>query len=260
MFKEDLILRFSQITVLLLSSFIHADTIDAPITKLKVETLFFTQPSALDNKEFYSPAISLHYPEKTLPLGTENQFEPAAMEQLQQAHNALMRNASYRVLLAQSWLQPITNSHYFIEIAGGRTIDGVHEIAGTLRIIESEKPVVEANLWFVEFKTGSTSLNTQLQNKAKTLWPIPPISPLPSELLGEQNLAFPIEVTHLFSPEINSISTLKKNQRMRLNKTYYLDHPKFGMLIQVHLKTVTTPSSNEENHPPIERKHDSTAS
>ncbi len=156
--------------------------------------------------------------------------DPAAFQQLERGElflgdlsRSLRRSSQYRFLTHMAWRQPIRSSDAPtpILIQTGDHFDDHFMIDGTLSISRSRYLHVSTDLWFTEFTPkygpGSSKINPVIIDK-ETRDTYPSIAKW--EQLRDQQLpaqSYP----------------LQQARRMRSATLHYIDHPLFGILIQI---------------------------
>ena len=156
--------------------------------------------------------------------------DPAAFQQLAQNElflgglsRSLRRSSQYRFLKHMAWRQPIRSSEAPtpILIQTGDHFDDHFMIDGTLSISRSRYLHVSTDLWFTEFtpKYGAGPLNnTPVTMDKETRDSYPEVAKW--EQLRDQQL--PLQSY-----------PLQQARRMRSATLHYIDHPLFGILIQI---------------------------
>jgi hypothetical protein len=156
------------------------------------------------------------------------QLLPASAQRLQPQARAIDRRSNLRVLFHGAWVQPAgaLGSADPVLITGGRQFGRHHELEGYLTLTVDRYLHLDANLWMTRFTTASG-----LQAEGPVL-PEPVITggavPEPDEQAG----ALPTTLTvDGFAPA--QIYVMDQERRMRNAETHYLDHPRFGLLVNV---------------------------
>ena len=152
--------------------------------------------------------------------------------QFQDSNNDLIESADYRLLFHSVWRQPVMDriQSEAIFIAGGERFGEHHELEGNLRFSfnrNGDRVDVEARLWLVEFSSEETP--------GSVLWQLPV---LPESILGNADtesmtLKFPV----------NYLSFMHEERAMISNELHYLDHPDFGLLVQIRPYQLPEPVS-----------------
>lgn len=146
--------------------------------------------------------------------------------------NRLQRSPSYRVLYHMAWRQPIAEAEDALPvlIQGGARYDDLYELDGTITISRARYLHIDTRLWFTTFSRiagAFTSRDPALSEEANV------------ELAHDFPALFQYESDRRsYMPE--RTFELIQSRRMRSDHLHYLDHPAFGMLIQI------TPVADEE--------------
>lgn len=156
--------------------------------------------------------------------------DPAAFQQLSQdalllggLSRSLRRSSQYRFLTHMAWRQPIRSSEAptAILIQTGDHFDDHFMIDGSLSISRSRYLHVSTDLWFTEFtpKYAPGPLNGPSVNMDKETRDSYPEVAKWEQLRGQQ---LPLQSY-----------PLQQARRMRSATLHYIDHPLFGILIQI---------------------------
>lgn len=84
---------------------------------------------------------------------------PASEQNFRQTNQALERSPDYRLLWHAAWRQPMEQASgtQYIEVEGGRELDGRPELTGTLRAYfspDTTRVILDAELWRTVFENG----------------------------------------------------------------------------------------------------------
>ncbi len=198
--------------------------------------------------------------EEHLPNNFEQKIEHQPFQFLTDALKHLKRSSRYRILFAESWIQPINHkaTYPFIYISGGKTINGHTELAGAIQLHVERFLHINTHIWLVDFIQGVTDVvpveKAAVDEETQAwLWPIPPENPLhetheaepetlfsfnetPETLLSdvifndtEDNTAY----TLAYTLAIKKIGVINSRTRLKSRDIHYIDHPLFGLLIKV---------------------------
>jgi hypothetical protein len=137
---------------------------------------------------------------------------------------SLNRSSRYRVLTHESWIQPISSEPTPVIMQAGQRYDDLYEVEGILSLTVSRFLHVQANLWFTEFEqTGilrsGTPPATFANLSQETLSAYPDLL----EVEQQRGQYFPAR-THV----------MKQSRRMRSGELHYIDHPLFGVIVQIN--------------------------
>lgn len=155
--------------------------------------------------------------------------------QLQDAANKIKNAGRHRLLSHQVWLQKLTDKENALPIAvqAGRQVDGFYEVSGSITLYKSRYLHLESNLW--------RSLFTNNPDEAANIT-LPFIDPSLNALAAEQEDKDHVsdqqaESHELELPEqqplVKIVSSLQHKRRMRSKEVHFLDHPLFGVIIQL---------------------------
>ena len=132
------------------------------------------------------------------------------------AARSIRRSSLYRLMLHQSWTQPITSKETPILLQGGEQYGADFELEGTLNVRKSRFLHISTDLWFVRFN--------------KTL--------MPQQDWGTHPLIsdFPDLIKAAINGETFDAGNryqMTEQRRLRSNEAHYLDHPQFGLIVQI---------------------------
>ncbi len=209
-----------------------------------VEVIIFanTGNQALDDE--YWPEIN-EVPLKTsitLAEPTQSDEELTAFQKLEpsllslnQELAQLKRSDNYRVLYHEGWMQPVaeTQQPEPVRIQGGDILDnGMYELDGYIGIGKGRYLHFRPDLYFSRSLTAAESsmlLKTQHDETLET-----------TEIANAEELTSNVASTairviqpaELFIPETLTVN-LTQARRMRSKELHFIDHPLFGVLIEV---------------------------
>jgi hypothetical protein len=152
--------------------------------------------------------------------------------QFQDSNNDLIESADYRLLFHSVWRQPVMDriQSEAIFIAGGDRFGEHHELEGNLRFSfnrNGDRVDVEARLWLVEFSTQETP--------GSVLWQLPVLPESIPENTDTESMTLDFPVNYL--------SFMHEERAMISNELHYLDHPDFGLLVQIRPYQLPEPVS-----------------
>lgn len=145
----------------------------------------------------------------------------------------LVESQSYEMLYKAAWRQPFVgrNDAPTVFISGGnQQTSNRRELEGTLRLHKGRYLHVDAHLvlgkYEEHFKEIIANPTPAAQNSALNA----------NNTLSAQGGGFDNSDTLIAAPEVIALEMfeLKESRRMRSGELHYLDHPKFGMLIQIN--------------------------
>lgn len=157
--------------------------------------------------------------------------------------------ADHRLLWHKVWRQPLEARAQTpaVFVTGGDQRGDHFELEGSLRVVSNGPgAMLDINVWLNEFRVSAPAPGfvTPAQ-ETQDEWKIPEL-PFPDETNGveAQNAALPSASTlprAAIAPaapaaqtwELTAVWQLAQTREMSANQLYYLDHPAFGVLIQV---------------------------
>lgn len=215
-------------------------------TTFEIEMIVFSRTQGMEQaREAWPAAPRLEYPRNWVDFNTLNGESPLLFPVANQLDNkaAVLNRGGYRVLFHRSWQQVLEQKRNSpaILVSGGNTVGGLGELEGSVTLSVSRYLHLSTNLWFTEFAPR--------QDSGAILLPRKPRAPMPEST--EEPMGFgpaPINTMPALQPAqvfASHVAPLKQERRMRSGELHYLDHPKFGVLIQV--RTVEQPESVENS-------------
>jgi len=132
------------------------------------------------------------------------------------AARSIRRSKDYRMLLHQSWTQPIDAQSTAILLQGGDQFGDQFELEGTLSVRRSRFLHVETDLWLTRFEaTGSMQ------------------DPFQDHPMAEVYPALLLAAARGLNHEPGYRYHMAQQRRLRSNEVHYLDHPQFGIIIEI---------------------------
>jgi len=242
------------------------ETLDTPplITPLMVNT---------DNSESDTAAL----PELELEPELEEPYIPKyekpfikldrELRDLNDSARALDRRAKYNVVFHQAWRFAADKNAAdpWVVIKAGKQYQDRHEIEGSLRFYKSRFLHFQSDLWLLSFAD-------QVDSATLVELPAFPSVPEPSLSDGQESLEITIDETDLENFFIGNPSAIKETEeeqpsplqppsypvsslwvfdqskRLEEQQSYYLDHPKMGILVTIksHEVEITNPLEEPE--------------
>lgn len=147
--------------------------------------------------------------------------------------NRLERRKNLRILYHQAWKMPVyaRENSIPIVIKGGERYDNLYELEGSIRLSVARYLHLDTQLFLREFEANQSNDQTRVpafnellsnQNQSAALLQSSNPTPNPSlALLGFRQY------------RVDSIIPLQQTRRMRSGDLHYIDHPRFGILIQL---------------------------
>lgn len=195
---------------------------------VQVNVLVFTQPEHGVSFELWRPAdeIRLEYPLqrvdfKGLQVERDERFSDFGLIMSDRIARAAQRlqSSDYRVLVQQSWTQPVLpqDQAFAVVLSGGQSLGDHQELEGYVTIYHSEQRIrLSTHLWLSS--TGNAN------NAAE---PAYPVEPLPELSQGPSNSA------STATPSASQWVALNDTRILNEGDLHYIDHPRFGMLIEI---------------------------
>ncbi|MDY6982216.1 MAG: CsiV family protein [Pseudomonadota bacterium] len=160
--------------------------------------------------------------------------------------------ADHRLLWHKVWRQPLEARAQTpaVFVTGGDQRGDHYELEGSLRVVANGAgAMLDINVWLNEFRAGAPAPGFMVPSpETQDEWKIPEL-PFSDETnaVAPQTAAFPSASTTLpgaaIAPapavptaqawELTAVWQLAQTREMSANQLYYLDHPAFGVLIQV---------------------------
>lgn len=208
----------------------------------QVEVYIFRQTSGNTSEVWpakdpinFATSTSLMTVDLTPTNASDIAFQQLSTEQVQSydVGQRLAGSRNYKMLYKAAWRQPFVSRQeaptVFIS-AGNQETSNRRELEGTLRLHKGRYLHVDAHLVLGKYEEhfqeiGATPAPTTLGTSSNANTPLP-----------SQANAFDDTEPLVASPEVMALEIfeLKESRRMRSGELHYLDHPKFGMLIQIN--------------------------
>ena len=132
------------------------------------------------------------------------------------AARSIRRSKNYRMLLHQSWTQPIDSQSTSILLQGGDQFGDQFELEGTLSVRRSRFLHVATDLWLTRFEaTGSMK------------------DPFQDHPMAETYPALILAAARGQNHEPGYRYHMAQQRRLRSNEVHYLDHPQFGIILEI---------------------------
>jgi hypothetical protein len=231
---------------------VSADTTEAGTTVLSESE---PEPEEIYIPEYEKPFIKL-----------DREFRD-----LNDSARALDRRAKYNVVFHQAWRFAADKNAAdpWVVIKAGKQFQDRYEIEGSLRFYKSRFLHFQSDLWLLNFAE---------QTEPATLVELPAFPSVPEQSLsdGQENLEITIDETDLenfFIGNPNAIAQVEEEQpsplqqssyplsslwvfdqskRLEEQQSYYLDHPKMGILVTIKSHEVEITNPLEEIEPELE--------
>lgn len=183
-------------------------------------------------------AIAATDGEEELSIDPKQTVELTAFERLGEDRKALKdawyqlrRRSAYTPLFHEVWRQPLTerDKAVSLRVTGGDRFDRHFELDGSIRVSVERYLHVDTNLWLSRFQPNfgqGEALGSHL--------PAPPQFDEERSAAGQDD-DFDRFVNDLIRQQylVEKVFVMDESRRMRSNERHYLDHPMFGLLIEV---------------------------
>lgn len=158
---------------------------------------------------------------------------PKSLLSLNQELAQLKRSSSYRVLYHSGWMQPVaeTQNPKPVRIQGGNILDnGMFELDGYIAVGKGRYLHFRPDLYFSRSLTTAESNLLLKANSTETLSETLAPAQQPSASTAVNTTA--IQAPALFIPETLTVN-LNQARRMRSKELHFIDHPLFGVLVEI---------------------------
>jgi hypothetical protein len=154
---------------------------------------------------------------------------PPAQLSLRADKRRLQRSPNYRVLYHTAWRQPILAMEQSIPILiqAGERFDDYYELDGTVTISLARFLHIDTDLWFTSFLPRFNVDQSGLASQSMS-----GLRPDERELLSQYPDLYEFE-SRRDSYIPYQTYKLVQSRRMRSSKIHYLDHPAFGLMLQI---------------------------
>jgi hypothetical protein len=146
---------------------------------------------------------------------------------------SLNRSSLYRLLVHQSWLQPVAAEHQAtsVLVQGGKRYDDRYELDGTITLSRSRFLHLQTDLWFTQFSPLSEASSGSTRAPGMNLSPLDGSLAIPPEIRRDYpEVATWLSTQNQYTP-IHA-HELRQSRRMRSSTMHFIDHPQFGVLIR----------------------------
>lgn len=183
------------------------------------------------------------------------QLLPAAQLRLAAEARTIDRRSNLRVLFHGAWVQPggSLGSADPVLVSGGNSYGNHRELEGYITLTVDRYLHLDANLWMSRF-----AITSGIQSDGPVL-PMPVVTTGHGAEPGHDHDhdhdgagdALPVALEKTVSSYAPAqIYVLEQERRMRNGETHYLDHPRFGMLVQVIPYKLPEPAEAPAPTPP----------
>jgi hypothetical protein len=139
----------------------------------------------------------------------------------------LVDSSEHRILWHQVWRQPIQPRAQTpaIFVYGGEFRETHAELEGSLRLSDlGGQPTLDINLWLNSFADRPQTVESE--------WNVPEL-PLPLDEMEASPPGSSPQMTLLQAPTVTEVWQMQQTRDLRAEQLYYLDHPAFGVIIQI---------------------------
>lgn len=176
-------------------------------------------------------AISLAEPSQSDADLSSFQKLPASLLSLNQEQKQLTRSGRYRVLYHEGWMQPVdeTQRPKPIRIRAGDILDnGMYELDGYIGVGKGRYLHFRPDLYFSRSLSAEESNLLVKSKQANAAELTETLSTTPANN-DDTVAARPLEI---FIPEVLTVN-LNQARRMRSKELHFIDHPLFGVLVEI---------------------------
>lgn len=148
----------------------------------------------------------------------------------------IIESADHRLLFHKVWRQPILNrvQATAILVTGGENLGGRHELEGSLTFSFNVNRVdVDARLWLIDFSAANEPGSVQWQLPAYPEQIMPENISQSSNPLSNPSSNPPSNPPSNPTTPVRYLSFMKQVRSMVSNELHFLDHPDFGILVQI---------------------------
>jgi hypothetical protein len=229
------------------------------IENTEADTAALSEPD-IEPEEIYIP----EYEKPFIKLDRE-------LRDLNDSARALDRRAKYNVVFHQAWRFAADKNAAdpWVVIKAGNQFQDRYEIEGSLRFYKSRFLHFQSDLWYLNFAE---------QTDSATLVELPAFPSIPEQSLSDGNESLEatidekaLENFFIGSPTateetdkelpvpqqpasypLSSLWTFDQSKRLEEQQSYYLDHPKMGVLVTIKSHTVEITNPLEESESELE--------
>lgn len=187
----------------------------------------------------------VEYPVGVMPLSQQQRVDlrsnrlpdlfllPDDLLQLSRQRDRLARRDNFRIMYHQAWNMPIYDRENSIpiHIKGGEQYDNLFELEGSIRLSVARYLHLDTQLYLREFEANQTPGQSRLPGFSELTSNPNSATPL---LQGSNATPNPsLALLGLRQYRVSTIIPLKQSRRMRSGDLHYIDHPRYGILIQL---------------------------
>ena len=204
------------------TTFLFADRASTQQNRATVTGIAQTSPEGLESADEPSAEIDMIRLDVLLNSGLPEAFRelPDTEFTLGSVARSLRRSSRYDLLMHRAWLQPLDQVPTPVLVQAGERYDDQYEIDGTLNFSRSRFLHVEAELWYTMFESRFNQNQLLQPGQIRQEW----LKDYPGLVKAEQTKNTHIAVhSHL----------LRHSRRMRSEEMHFIDHPYFGIIVQI---------------------------
>lgn len=212
----------------------------------EIEMIVFGRDSGLaQSGENWPASPRLEYPQQWVDFNSMDGETPLLQPVATRLDNkvaAIRRARGQQVLFHKAWRQVLQNKRNSpaVVINGGSPVGDHHQLEGSVTISVARYLHLSTNLWLSEFGAQQPSVADTTTSRGIAL-PRPPVaeqnmSDEPMGLSGQSAQALTVDAIRSEPrPPLTAsrVAVLQQERRMRSGELHYLDHPRFGILIEV---------------------------
>ncbi|WP_237064780.1 CsiV family protein [Microbulbifer guangxiensis] len=225
----------------------------------EIEMIVFSRDSGMaQSGENWPSSPRLEYPQQWVGFDTMGGDSPVLRPVATRLDNkaaAIRRARGQQVLFHKAWQQVLQNKRRSpaVVISGGERRGENHQLEGSVTISVARYLHLSTNLWLSDFGPGT--LSAAIPNAGSITLPLPPVAE--PEVFGEpmdlagQVAARPATLSTMSAEPrapmtATRVALLQQERRMRSGELHYLDHPRFGVLIEVRTVEQEEPQTTPE--------------
>lgn len=181
-------------------------------------------------------------------------YLPADAYQLNDIANPINRRSAHRVLFHKAWDQALESKKAApsIPISGGKRYDQHHELEGSISFSKGRFLHITTNLWLSQYQSGSSAYNqyesystgdadsaNRWSSSSNYIPPFPQnkkitLDNIESSSYESDRRLFEDQNSGAFQKyQAAQTYVLKEYRKMKRNEVHYLDHPMFGVIVQI---------------------------
>ncbi|WP_323844070.1 CsiV family protein [Microbulbifer magnicolonia] len=206
-------------------------------TTFEIEMIAFERPQGMErSRESWPAAPRLQYPSRWVDFTTADGEALVLSPAPTRLDNkvAALRRGGERVLFHKAWRQVLQQKRNApaILVSGGDSFSGHNRLEGSVTLSVSRYLHLSTNLWLSDFGNAQAGSGILLPQRPQVTLDEP------LELMGTGGpvTSAAIGPAATEDPQVvyaSRVAQLQQERRMRSGELHYLDHPAFGILIEV---------------------------